>query len=318
MSIHTRAHAHIEFLYLWGHGVKAHSLQRKQGATIVSSQFKLLRQTVIEPATVGLAQSAAAPHLLIQQLPASLKDGRYWDGKWTNAHASIYSLGPRLWDPVIVRSPEGKIKAGGRAQIYHGPMAMEAVKQHPRERSKRSEKRRLWTEIQTKTRCSVQTRSPPWRGEPRVWEAKSSPRRVGILPQFRLMRLSVIPKRPSRQERCICGSSRVAAGAGCRSSSSNLLLAFSGEGLPVHRLQAAGCSSAAARFCSCSRLLLLQPHAVMSILEETKLLSSAILGKQRGGGPSLTRIRAVPATTSCRSRRRLSCPSCSDLPWWIY
>lgn len=126
-------------------------------------------------------------------------------------------------------------------------------KQHPRKRSKRSEKRRLWTEIQTKTRCSVQTRSPFWRGEPRAWEAKTSPRRVGVLPPFRLMRLSVIPKRSSRQERCICGSSRVAAGAGCRSSSSNLLLAFSGEGLPVHRL------------------LLLQPHAAMSILEETKL-----------------------------------------------
>lgn len=65
----------------------------KQSATIVSSQFKLLRQTVIEPATVGLAQSAAVPHLLIQQLPPNLKDGRYWDGKWTNASASIYSLG---------------------------------------------------------------------------------------------------------------------------------------------------------------------------------------------------------------------------------
>lgn len=64
------------------------------------------------------------------------------------------------------------------------------------------------------------------------------------------MRWSVTRTEP---QRCVCGSSRVAGGAGCRSSGCNLLLAFSGEGLPVHSLQTAGALQptsvpAAARF----------------------------------------------------------------------
>lgn len=55
-----------------------------------------------------------------------------------------------------------EIEAGGHTQIYESPLAMEAVKQHARKRSKRPEKRRLGTEIQTKTRCSAQTRTPFW------------------------------------------------------------------------------------------------------------------------------------------------------------
>lgn len=139
--------------------------------------------------------------------------------------------------PLIICDPHrpiagdrGGVKAGGRTQICEGPLA--TVGQHPRKRQTRSEKRRRWTEIQTKTRLAeehpaVERRATPDRGE----EARTCPRRFAILPQCRLMRLSVIQTGETHLRLQPCS---------CRSSSSSLLLAFSGEGLPVHSPQAAG------------------------------------------------------------------------------
>lgn len=141
--------------------------------------------------------------------------------------------------PLMIRDLDRpEIQAGKHSKIYAGPLEMGAAQSSIREEDKNVQKRgdfglRFKPErgaVNKRERCSGEEKYARRR-------QKTTPRRIVILPQTRLMRLSVIPKRSSRQQTRICGSRRVAAGSGCRSSSRSLLQACSGEGLPVHRLQ---------------------------------------------------------------------------------
>lgn len=72
--------------------------------------------------------------------------------------------------PLIIRGLDRpEIQAGKHLKIYASPLAMEAAQSSIREEDRNVQKRDdFWTEIQTRTRRSEQTRTLFWRREPRA------------------------------------------------------------------------------------------------------------------------------------------------------
>lgn len=214
--------------------------------------------------------------------------------------------GPTRPLPLLICDLE--IPAGGtHPKIDHIPLAMEAVqKQHPRKREKTFRKRDFGLRFKPKhgagskrERCSGEENHARRRRKRPRWQ-------IVILPQARLMRLSAIPKRSSRQWTCIGGFQACSSGIWLQElqqwwTSSWLV--------PGRDFQFTGCRSR--RGCSA-------PTRFHDDLGGNETFIVNDFSEIVGGWGSFTDAAAAATSSSscsCRSRRR---QSCSDLSWWIY